>query len=154
MPASKPLFKTALEISESTIKGQFIYSKPNFAYTDNTLATSLTSTTTDNLSDFGYKVDEVGLSVGTTVEQYQNFFFSPTLRTSLENLETNSTASSSLKKQEGNYTDVYFDYGLNYDLRNSNYKPSSGNITNFYQELNLVVFYLKGICSNFLFYQS
>ncbi len=144
--------KTALEISESTIKGQFIYSKPNFAYTDNTLATSLTSTTTDNLSDFGYKVDEVGLSVGTTVEQYQNFFFSPTLRTSLENLETNSTASSSLKKQEGNYTDVYFDYGLNYDLRNSNYKPSSGNITNFYQELPLISD-SKEISNTFVFTQ-
>ena len=32
---------TNLEISEDSIKGQFIYSKPNFAYTDNTLFTSL-----------------------------------------------------------------------------------------------------------------
>ena len=144
--------KSALEVSESSIKGQFIYSKPNFAYTDNTLATSLTSTTTDNLSDFGYKVDEVGLSVGTTIEQYQNFFFSPTVRTSLENLETNSSASSSLKKQEGSYTDLYFDYGLNYDLRNSKYKPSSGNITNFYQELPIVSD-SKEISNTFVFTQ-
>ena len=32
---------TNLEISEETVKGNFIYSKPNFAYTDNTLFTSL-----------------------------------------------------------------------------------------------------------------
>ena len=129
---------TSLELSDSSIKGQFIYSKPNFAYTDNTLFTSLISTTTDQLSDFGYKVSELGFSMGTEFEQYENLFFAPSLRTSLEDLETNANASSSLKKQEGDYTDVYFDYGLNYDLRNSRYKPSSGNQTRFFQELPLV----------------
>lgn len=130
--------KTNLEISDTSLKGQFIYSKPNFAYTDNTLSTSLFSTTTDNLEDFGYKVSEVGLSMGTTYEQFENFYFSPSISSSIEDLETNSSASTSLKKQEGNYTDLYFEYGLNYDLRNSRYKPSSGNITNFYQELPLI----------------
>ncbi len=129
---------TNLELSESSIKGQFIYSKPNFAYTDNTLSTRLFSTTTDNLSDFGYKVSELGLSLGTSYEQYENLFFSPSVRTSIEDLETNTTASNSLKKQEGNYSDLYFDYGLSYDLRNSRYKPSSGNITRFFQELPII----------------
>ncbi len=129
---------TNLEISESSIKGQFIYSKPNFAYTDNTLFTSLKSTTTDNLSDFGYKASDVGFSLGTEFEQYKNLFFSPSFDISLEDLETNSNASSALKKQEGNYTDLYFDYGLNYDLRNSRYKTTSGNNTSFYQELPII----------------
>ena len=129
---------TSLELSDSSVKGQFIYSKPNFAYTDNTLFTSLTSITTDNLGDFGYKVSELGFSVGTEFEQYENLFFSPSIRTSLEDLETNANASSSLKKQEGDYTDFYFDYGLSYDLRNSSYKPTSGNKTSFFQELPLV----------------
>ena len=129
---------TNLEISESSIKGQFVYSKPNFAYTDNTLFTSLKSTTTDNLTDFGYKASDVGFSLGTEFEQYKNLFFSPSFDISLEDLETNSNASSALKKQEGNYTDLYFDYGLIYDLRNSRYKPSSGNKTAFYQDLPLV----------------
>ncbi len=129
---------TSLELSDSSVKGQFIYSKPNFAYTDNTLFTSLTSVTTDNLGDFGYKVSELGFSIGTEFEQYENLFFSPSIRTSLEDLETNANASSSLKKQEGDYTDFYFDYGLSYDLRNSSYKPTSGNKTSFFQELPLV----------------
>ena len=129
---------TALEISESSIKGQFVYSKPNFAYTDNTLNTSLASTTTDNLTDFGYKVSETGFSVGTDFEQYENLFFSPSASISIEDLETNSSASTNLKKQEGSYTDLYFKYGLNYDLRNSKYMTSSGNRTVFYQELPLV----------------
>tara|TARA_B100001093_G_scaffold268137_1_gene256448 strand:- start:685 stop:2940 length:2256 start_codon:yes stop_codon:yes gene_type:complete len=129
---------TNLEISESSIKGQFVYSKPNFAYTDNTLHTSLTNTSTDNLSDFGYKVSELGFSVGTDFEQFQNLFFSPSISASLEDLETNSNASTKLRSQAGDYTDIYFKYGLNYDLRNSRFRPSSGNKTNFYQELPLL----------------
>ena len=130
--------KSNLEISEDSLKGQFVYSKPNFAYTDNTLFTSLSSTSTDNMSDFGYKVSEVGFSLGTEFEQFENLFFSPSFDSSLEKLTTNSTASSSFKKQEGNYTDVYFNYGLNYDLRNSRYRPSSGNKTSFFQDLPLI----------------
>ena len=129
---------TFLEVSEDSVKGKFVYSKPNFAYSDNTLFTSLTSTTTDNLTDFGYKVSEIGFSLGTSYEQYENLFFSPTFKTSFEDLETNSNASTSLKKQEGNYKDLYFNYGLDYDLRNSKYRPTSGSKTSFYQELPLV----------------
>ncbi len=128
---------TNIEISENSIRGQFIYSKPNFAYTDNTLHTSLTNTSTNNLSDFGYKVSELGFSLGTEFEQFQNFFYSPSISASLEDLETNSNASTKLRSQAGDYTDIYFKYGLNYDLRNSSFRPSAGNRTNFYQELPL-----------------
>ena len=129
---------TNVELSENSIKGQFVYSKPNFAYTDNTLFTSVKSTTTDNLSDFGYKETSTGFSVGTEFEQYENLYFSPELDFALENLKTNSTASAALKKQEGTYEDFYFNYGLNYDIRNSRYKPTAGNKTSFYQELPVV----------------
>jgi outer membrane protein insertion porin family len=129
---------TNLEISEDTVKGKFVYSKPNFAYTDNTLSTSLEATTSDFLTDFGYKLTKTGGSIGTEFEQYENLFFSPEISLSIEELSTNTTASNQLKKQEGNYEDVYFNYGINYDLRNSSYKPSSGYNTSFYQELPLV----------------
>ena len=129
---------TNLEISEENIKGAFIYSKPNFAYTDNTLFTSLDATSSDLLTDFGYKVSKKGFAIGTEFEQYENFFFSPELSIDLENLDTNSTASSQLKKQEGSYTDIYVNYNVDYDLRNSRYQPSSGYKTSFAQELPVV----------------
>ena len=129
---------TQLEISEDKIKGQFIYSKPNFNYSDNTLFTSIRSQTTDRLKNFGYETSEIGFSLGTEFEQYENLFFNPEINLSIEDLETNSTASNSLKKQAGNYEDFYFNYGLNYDLRNSSYKPSSGYKTSFYQKLPMV----------------
>jgi outer membrane protein insertion porin family len=129
---------TNLELSEDAIKGQFIYSKPNFAYTDNTLSTSLIATTSDFLTDYGYKVSKTGLSIGTTFEQYENFFFSPETSISFENLETNANASAQLKKQKGSYQDMYFNYGINYDLRDSKYRPTAGNTTQFYQNIPLL----------------
>jgi len=129
---------TQLEISEESVKGKFVYSKPNFNYSDNTLFTSIRSITTDNLSDYGYKVSKAGFSLGTQFEQYENLFFSPEIDLSLEDLKTNSEASNNLKKQEGTYEDFYFKYGLDYDLRNSAFKPSSGNKSSIYQELPIV----------------
>ena len=129
---------TYLELSEETIKGQFVYSRPNFAYTDNTLITSLSNTKTDNLSDFGYKLSATSFKLGTEFEQFENLFYSPSISFSHENLETNSTASSKLKKQEGTYNDIYYNYGLNYDLRDSKFRPTSGNRTSFYQELPII----------------
>jgi len=129
---------TNLEVSDETIKGQFIYSKPNFAYTDNTLFTSLRSTSSDFLSTYGYEISDIGFSIGTKFEQYENIFFSPEIDISFEELDTNSTASSNLKKQEGNYEDVYFKYSIDQDLRDSSYDPTRGNYSSFHQELPII----------------
>ena len=130
---------TNLEVTEDSIKGQFIYSKPNFAYTDNTLFTSLRSTSSDFLATYGYKTSDIGFSIGTKFEQYSNIFFSPEIDISFEELDTNSKASSNLKKQEGNYEDVYFNYSINQDLRDSSYSPTRGNyITSFFQEFPII----------------
>lgn len=128
---------TNLEVSEDSVKGEFIYSKPNFAYTDNTLSTSIRSTTTDYLTDFGYKVSNLGSSLGTSFEQYENLFFNPEIDLNFESLTTNSSATNTLKKQEGSYEDLYFNYGLIYDLRDSSFNPSKGNRTSFNQSIPL-----------------
>ena len=124
---------TNVKVSAQSITGQFIYSKPNFNYTDNTLFTSVKSVKTDYLSDFGYKTNTAAFSVGTSFEQYENLFFSPEVEFSLESLETNSKASASLKKQTSDYSDVYFNHSLKYDVRNSRYKASEGYMTKFIQ---------------------
>ncbi len=130
--------KTNLEVSEEKVKGQFVYSKPNFNYSENTLFTSIKSSNTDQIKDFGYETTDLGFSIGTRFEQYENLFFSPELDLSIEDLKTTSEASTNLKKQAGNYEDFYFNYGLDYDLRNTTYKPSSGYKTSFYQTLPIV----------------
>ena len=80
----------------------------------------------------------MGFAFGTKFEQYENLFFSPELDFSLEDLKTTDKASNNLKKQAGNYEDLYFNYALDYDLRNSPYKASSGNKTSFYQTLPII----------------
>ncbi len=126
------------QISDDGIKGSITYSKPNFNYTDNTLFTSIKSTTQDSLSNYGYKITTAGLSIGTSFEQYNGFFFSPELDFMQEDLTTNSNATTSLKKQEGSYSDFYFNYGLNYDTRDNVFNPKNGNIFIFNQELPLI----------------
>jgi outer membrane protein insertion porin family len=129
------ILNSSFEISKESIKGSLNYAQPYFNNTDNTLFTSLNSTETDNLTTSGYKVSNIGFSIGTKFEQYENFYFSPEIDFSLEDLETNNNASTSLKKQEGNYNDLYFNYSLALDTRNSSYNPSSGSRFTFYQEL-------------------
>ena len=129
---------TNLELTADSIKGQFIYAKPNFNYSDNTLFTSIKSSTTDLLTNSGYKTSEIGFSLGTKFEQFQNIFLSPEIDFLVEDLETSDKASNVLKKQEGSYRDLYFNYSINQDLRDKKFRTESGYVTTFSQELPLV----------------
>ena len=130
--------KSDFQISSDGVKGSIIYSKPNFNYTDNTLTSALKSTSQDKLSSAGYKITTVGASLGTAFEQYENFFFRPEIDFTQEDLTTNSSASSALKKQEGSYSDFYFNYGLFYDTRDSSFNPKKGNFVSFNQDLPII----------------
>ena len=129
---------TNIRFSENSIKGKFVYEKPNFNYSDNSLFTSISSTSTDNLGDFGYKSSDLGASLGTSFEQFENLYFTPEINLAYEKLETTSLASANKRKQEGNYFDSYFNYTLDYDLRNNRYRPSDGYRNVFSQELPMI----------------
>ena len=127
-----------LEITEDSIKGKFVYAKPNFRYSDNTLFTSFNSTTKDLLTDSGYKSSGIGFSLATKFEQYQDLFFKPELNFQIEDLETSNKASNILKKQEGSYTDLYFNYSISQDLRDKKFRTEDGYQTSFAQELPII----------------
>ena len=126
---------TNVSVSANSLTGQFIYKKPNFNYTENDLLVSVNSTVTDNLTDFGYKTNETGFSLGTSFEQYENIYITPTFRTSFEKLEASTKATANTKKGAGNYFDVYFNYTIDYDQRNKRFKPDEGFINIFNQDL-------------------
>ncbi len=132
------ILETKLALTEETVKGFFEYQHPNFAYSDRQLSTSLESSITDKLTDFGYKSSMNKVSLGTRYEQFEDTFFSPKLSISSETLDTTSSASAAYKKQEGSYFDTTFAYGLTYDKRNSPYQPSAGFYSNWYQQLPIV----------------
>jgi len=120
------------------LKGELIYSKPNFAYTDNTLFTSIRSLNNDFLSTAGYETKELGFSIGTSFEQFENLYFSPEIELKIEDLSTNLNASNNLKNQAGNYKDLYFNYGLQADLRDNTFNTKDGYLVSFNQELPVV----------------
>ena len=129
---------TNLELTADSVKGKFVYAKPNFNYSDNTLFTSVTSSSSDFLSQSGYKTSELGFSLGTKFEQFQNIYLSPELDFLIEDLETSSKASNTIKKQEGSYTDLYFNYTINQDLRDKRFRTEDGYVTTFAQELPIL----------------
>jgi len=130
--------ETNLALSKQSVRGLFSYTNPNFNYSDRALTTSLQSTVTDKLSDYGYKSTLNKIALGTGFEQYTDLYFSPTVSISSESLDTNSTASSSLKKQDGSYFDTRFNYSLTYDKRNQAYRPTSGYVSRFIQDVPVI----------------
>ena len=126
---------TNIQVSKKTAQGKFTYEKPNFNNTENSLFTSIKSVNTDNLTNSGYKTSDLGFSLGTSFLQFENITLRPEISAAYEKLTTTSSASAALKKQKGNYFDTYFNYSIDYDLRNNKYRPSEGFRNSFYQEL-------------------
>ena len=126
---------TNLSIGEDSIKGSFSYERPNFRNSDNSLILGLNNTTRDYMTKYGYKTKNLGLSIGTSMKQYEDLTFRPTLSLSYEDLQTSSTASDNLQKQKGDYVDTYLNYSFDYDLRDQRYQTTDGTRTTFFQEL-------------------
>ncbi len=128
-----------ISLSEETIKGLFSYTKPKFKNTDRDLILSLQSQETDRLADYGYKTSDTGFLIGTKFEHLEDFFIQPNIAVNYETLETSSSASNLLKKQEGDYFDGSASYALTYDKRDQRFQPSDGFISTFYQKIPLAI---------------
>ena len=129
---------TSLRISEDTIRGNFSVNNPNFNYSGRALITDIERVTIDKLSDSGYESSKTGFSLGTSFEKNENLFFSPGVSTYFEKISTNSSASASLKKQEGSYFENKFSYTLDYDLRNQKFRTTDGIRSIFNQSVPLI----------------
>ncbi len=129
---------TNLRLNDETIKGAFSIVNPNWNYSDKTLITSIESSVTDRLADYGYETGKTGFSLGSAWEQYDDVIFSPKIRTFYEKLDTNQSATDNLKKQEGEYFDTTFAYGLDLDKRNQRFQTSSGYRSRFNQSIPIV----------------
>ena len=128
---------TNLDLTEDTVKGTFSVTNPNFNYSDKSLTTSITSTTTDKLTESGYETTKSGFTLGTGFEQFENVYFTPSISNFYEDLKTKSTASKNLKKQSGTYYETKLSYGLDYDMRNQRYQTTEGFRSTFRQTIPL-----------------
>ena len=117
---------TELNLSTNSIKGSFTVTNPNFNDTDKSLITSVETREIDRLTDFGYKTNRTGFSVGTNFEFLDDLRFGIGNSNYYENIETDSTASALQKKQSGDYWDSFINLDFDYDKRNQKFRPSDG----------------------------
>ncbi len=129
---------TGLRISETRLRGNFTVTNPNFNYTDKALFTDIFITDIDKLTDSGYESTNAGFSLGTAFEQYDDFYFSPTFRTTYEELNTNSSASANLKKQKGTYFTTDIGYTIDLDKRNQKFQTTDGFQSKFIQNIPII----------------
>ena len=125
----------SLSLSGNKIKGIFDVNNPNFKNTDRSMSTTFESTTFDYMSTSGYKSSRTGFAIGTSFEQRDDLYISPRISTYYETINTSSKASNAKQKQEGDYFETLFTYGLSVNKLNQNFQPSEGYKTTFKQTL-------------------
>ena len=131
-------FGTDIALSQETVKGEISLKNPNYKGTNRSLEFSAESQTTDRLASFGYKSNKTGFTISSGFEYYEDYYLSIGTSSYFEDLETDSTASAAMKKQNGSYFDTFFNYTVAYDKRNQSYRPSDGFISRFTQNVPLI----------------
>ena len=122
---------TNLSLSANSIKGKFGFINPNYMNSDKSLYFDLESIETDNLSNFGYKTNKTGISIGSKFEILDDTLFSIGSSSYLEKIDTDFNASKLQKKQSGDYFDSFLDLNLDYDKRNQKFKTTDGFISSY-----------------------
>ena len=127
-----------LDVSQETIKGRFSLRNPNFNNSDKSIYTNLQSFETDRLTEFGYKTNKTGITLGTDFEYYDDLILGLGFNTYYENIETDSSASSQQQKLKGNYFDNFISLSFDYDKRNQKFQTSQGFRNYFSTDLPLI----------------
>ena len=126
----------SLNVSEHAIRGGLSIKEPNFRNSGNQVWSGLTNTQTDR-SDSGYKNTLTKFDLGTKFEHLTNLYVSPNITLAFDELKVTADASSSMKKQAGNFTELTFGYGIEKDNRDRPWMPTSGSVVSFHQGLPL-----------------
>ena len=131
-------FSSDVSIGEESLKGIISLNNPNYKGSNRSLNASLESTVTDQLKNFGYKSNKTGFSIGSGFEFYDDLYWNTGISSYIEKLDTDASASATMKKQDGSYFDTFFNHKFIYDKRNQKYKTSDGYISRFTQNVPLI----------------
>ena len=129
---------SAVNLSEETISGTISVSNPNYNYSGNEVYTALDVASSDKTTSSGYESKRTGYSLGTNFEQYENVYLSPEIKMLYESVDVQDSATASIKKMDGTYTNLDFAYGITYDKRNQIFNPTKGYKTTFIQSLPIL----------------
>jgi outer membrane protein insertion porin family len=126
----------SINMTEHALRGGISMQEPNFRNSGNLVWGGLTNTKTDR-PDSGYENTLTKFDLGTKFEHLTNLYVSPNINLTFDDLRVTENASSSMKKQAGNFTEVTFGYGIEKDNRDRVFMPTSGSVTSFHQGLPL-----------------
>ncbi len=139
------------ELTSESIKGELNYSDPNYDLLGNSITYRLANISNDK-PDQGYENTIFTAGVGTSFEQYRNIFTNLSLNATYDDLRTDDSASNSLKKQKGEFSEITGQYGFTLDKRDRVFAPTDGTIVGFSQ--NLPLYADKPFISNTFFSSS
>ena len=141
----------AFEVDAESLSGTLNFSDPNYDFLGNSINYYISSQNNDK-PDQGYENTIITSGINTGFEQYKNVFTKLGIFTTYDDLKTNSSASSSLSKQSGEFSELGGNYGFSYDGRDRSFMPTKGSILGFEQSLP---FYAdKSYLSNTLTYSK
>ncbi len=124
----------SIDIDEESVKGTINYKDPNYNLLGNSLNYSFSNTTSD-VPDRGYENSLITAAAGTGFEQYKDVDVFLGLELNYDDLRADDTASASVKKQAGNFTELAANYSFTFDKRNRVYDPTDGNLISFGQSI-------------------
>ena len=127
----------SIEVSEDTLKGEINYQNPNYDLLGNSINYNLTNVTNDK-PDQGYENKLFSTGISTSFEQFKNIYTNLGLDLSYDDLRTTNNASSALKKQSGEFTELAGKYGFSYDQRDRTFMPTDGSIIGFSQNFPIL----------------
>tara|TARA_Y100001970_G_scaffold290827_1_gene425879 strand:+ start:2398 stop:4632 length:2235 start_codon:yes stop_codon:yes gene_type:complete len=125
-----------LDLNQESLRGTLNYTDPNYDLLGNALSYSVSSTKSDKPNQ-GYENTILAGGVGISFEQFKDLYAKLGLNASYDDLRTQDTASDSLKKQAGDFSELSGYYGFTYDLRDRAFMPTDGIIAGFDQTLPL-----------------
>jgi len=125
-----------IELSDESLKGRINYTNPNYDYLGNSINYTVYSDSNDKPNQ-GYENTLIGAGINTSFEQFKDLYAKLGLNVNYDDLRTDDSASASLKKHSGTFSDFSGIYGFSYDKRNRSFMPTDGFITSFNQELPL-----------------
>jgi outer membrane protein insertion porin family len=126
----------SLNVSEHAIRGGLSIEEPNFRNSGNLVWGGLTNVKADR-PDSGYENTLTKFDLGTKFEHLTNLYVSPNISLTFDDLTVTDNASSSMKKQAGNFTELTFGYGIEKDNRDRPFMPTGGSLVSFHQGLPL-----------------
>ena len=123
-----------IEVDAESLGGFLSYTDPNYNFLGNSINYFVSSVSSDKPKQ-GYENTVYSSGLNTAFEQYKNVFVNLGLSATYDDLQTQNSASASLKKQSGQFSEISGNYGFKLDTRNRAFMPTSGSILSFNQAL-------------------